>query len=57
MHNGTNTMNFAVMWLAPDKKFAAVAACNIDSQLGPAACDAAVSFLIEKFLTETKQQR
>ncbi|MEO5915745.1 MAG: serine hydrolase domain-containing protein [Luteolibacter sp.] len=50
MHNGTNTMNYAVMWLAPDKKFAAVAACNIDSQLGPKACDDAVSFLIEKFL-------
>ncbi|MEI7928130.1 MAG: hypothetical protein WCH40_06230, partial [Verrucomicrobiales bacterium] len=49
-HNGTNTMNYAVMWLAPDKKFAAVAACNIDSWLGPLACDAAVSFLIGKFL-------
>ncbi len=49
-HNGTNTMNFAVMWLAPDKKFAAVAACNIDSGLGAPACDAAVSFLIAKFL-------
>ncbi|GAA5121580.1 beta-lactamase family protein [Luteolibacter yonseiensis] len=50
-HNGTNTMNFAVMWLAPDKKFAAVAACNIDSDLGSKACDDAVSFLIGKFLT------
>lgn len=49
-HSGTNTMNYTVMWLAPKKKFAAVAACNIDSQIGPAACDAAVSFLIEKFL-------
>jgi CubicO group peptidase (beta-lactamase class C family) len=49
-HNGTNTMNYAVMWLAPDKKFAAVAACNIDSGLGASACDAAVSFLIGKFL-------
>jgi CubicO group peptidase (beta-lactamase class C family) len=50
MHNGSNTMNYAVMWLAPDKKFAAVAACNIDSDLGPQACDAAVSFLIETYL-------
>lgn len=50
-HNGTNTMNFAVIWLAPDKKFGAVAACNIDSGLGSKACDDAVSFLIEKFLT------
>jgi CubicO group peptidase (beta-lactamase class C family) len=50
-HNGTNTMNFAVMWLAPDKKFAAVAACNIDSDLGSKACDDAVGFIIGKFLT------
>ena len=49
MHNGTNTMNYAVMWLAPNRKFAAVAACNIDSKVGSAACDAAVSLLIEKF--------
>ena len=50
MHNGTNTMNYTVMWLAPDRKFAVVAACNIDSQLGPKACDEAASFLIGKFL-------
>lgn|GEM_PF-6856595 len=43
-------MNYAVMWLATDKKFAAVAACNMDSGLGALACDAAVSFLIGKFL-------
>lgn len=49
-HNGTNTMNFAVMWLAPDKKFAAVAACNIDSDLGSKACDDAVGFLIGEYL-------
>ncbi|MES2661209.1 MAG: serine hydrolase domain-containing protein [Verrucomicrobiota bacterium] len=50
MHNGTNTMNHTVMWLAPDRKFAAVATCNIDSGVGAKACDDAVSFLIEKFL-------
>lgn len=47
MHNGTNTMNHAVMWLAPDKKFAAVAMCNIDDAK---ACDDAVAFLIGRFL-------
>ncbi len=47
MHNGTNTMNHAVIWLAPDKKFAAVAMCNIDDAK---ACDDAVAFLIGKFL-------
>jgi len=49
-HNGTNTMNYAVMWLAPDRKFAAVAACNIDSGLGARACDEAVSYLIRSYL-------
>ncbi len=49
-HNGTNTMNYAVMWLAPEKQFAAVAACNIDDGIGAKACDDAVSFLIGKFL-------
>ena len=51
-HNGTNTMNYTVIWLAPEKKFAAVATCNIDSGIGTKACDDAVSFLIEKYLKE-----
>lgn len=49
MHNGTNTMNHAVIWLAPEKKFAAVAMCNIDDAK---ACDDAVSFLIGKYLKQ-----
>ncbi len=49
-HNGSNTMNYTVIWLAPDKRFAAVAACNIDSSIGAKACDDAASYLIEKFL-------
>ncbi len=49
-HNGTNTTNYTVMWLAPDRKFAAVATCNIDSGIGNKACDDAVSFLIERYL-------
>ncbi|MEO5715639.1 MAG: serine hydrolase domain-containing protein [Luteolibacter sp.] len=55
MHNGTNTTNYAVMWLAPNKKFAAVAACNIDSEIGPKACDDAVTFLIEKYLEKRQK--
>ena len=51
-HNGTNTMNYAVMWLAPSKKFAAVAACNIGGDAGAKACDDAVSLLIRKFLSQ-----
>ena len=43
-------MNHAVIWLAPKRKFAASATCNIDSDLGPKACDDAVSLLIRRFL-------
>ena len=50
MHNGTNTMNHTVIWLAPRRNFAAVATCNIDSGLGAKACDDAVSMLIRRFL-------
>jgi len=46
-HNGTNTMFFAVMWLAPEKNFAVVAACN--SGEGAQVCDAAVWMLIQKY--------
>ncbi len=45
-HNGSNTMNLAVCWLAPEKKFGVLACAN---QAGPAAaeaCDQAISALI-----------
>lgn len=49
-HNGTNTMNYAVMWLSPKRKFAAVAACNIGGPAAEKSCDDAVAFLIGKCL-------
>ncbi|MES2475723.1 MAG: serine hydrolase domain-containing protein [Verrucomicrobiota bacterium] len=51
-HNGTNTMNYTVMWLAPGRRFAAVATCTIDSGIGSKACDDAVSLLIRRFLKQ-----
>ncbi|MFD0892513.1 beta-lactamase family protein [Luteolibacter ambystomatis] len=45
-HNGSNTMFFAVMWLAPAKDFAVVAVCN--SGDGAKVCDQAASLLIGK---------
>ncbi len=47
MHNGTNTMNHAVMWLAPKRKFAVVVMCNINDAK---ACDEVASNLIGRFL-------
>ena len=45
-HNGTNTMWFAVMWLAPARHFAAVAACNLGGTHGEQTCDAAIRLLL-----------
>ena len=49
-HNGTNTMNYAVMWISPEKKFAVVAACNMGGDEADGACDDACSLLITKML-------
>ncbi|MCO6456558.1 MAG: beta-lactamase family protein [Pirellulaceae bacterium] len=49
-HAGSNTMFYCVIWLAPQRDFAAVAACNLGTREGFAACDAAVAHLIQKYL-------
>jgi CubicO group peptidase (beta-lactamase class C family) len=51
-HNGSNTMWYVVMWLAPEKDFAVIAATNIagpDAELG---CDDACAAMIHKWLPE-----
>ena len=50
MHNGTNTMWFAVMWIAPAKDAAFVAATNIGGKQAEQACDEAVATLIHRTL-------
>ena len=49
-HNGSNTMSYAVIWLAPAKEFGVVAACNISTKTSMQACDEAVSLMIQRFL-------
>lgn len=49
-HNGTNTMNYAVMWLAPERRFAVVAAANIDNPASQKACDEACAMMIGRYL-------
>jgi CubicO group peptidase (beta-lactamase class C family) len=46
-HNGSNTMWYALAWLAPDKGFAAIAACNQMGSWPTSACDAAIGVMIE----------
>lgn len=48
-HNGTNTMNFAVAWLAPKEGFAVVAACNQGGSEGEALCDALASYAVDEY--------
>ena len=48
-HNGSNTMNFAVMWVAPERDFAVVAATNVAGPEADKGCDEAVAMLIRRW--------
>jgi CubicO group peptidase (beta-lactamase class C family) len=50
MHNGSNTMWYIVMWLAPEKDFAVIAATNIAGTDAEQGCDEAASAMIFKWL-------
>ncbi|MDF3057591.1 MAG: penicillin-binding protein beta-lactamase class [Rariglobus sp.] len=50
MHTGSNTLFYAVIWIAPGRKFAAVALCNYGGPEGFEECDEAIAFLIKKHL-------
>src|SRR5204863_3900403 len=50
MHNGSNTMWYALMWIAPAKDAAFVAATNIAGDDAAKGCDAAISALVRKLL-------
>jgi len=51
-HNGSNTMNYSVCWLAPAKKFGVLVCCNQGGEKVPKACDDAASALIERYLAK-----
>jgi CubicO group peptidase (beta-lactamase class C family) len=46
-HNGSNTMWYAVAWLAPEKGFAAIAACNQGGDWATNACDEAIGIMLD----------
>lgn len=52
MHNGSNTMWYIVMWLAPKRNFAVIAATNIAGDDAETGCDDAASAMIYKWLPE-----
>jgi CubicO group peptidase (beta-lactamase class C family) len=49
-HAGSNTMWYAVMWVAPEKEAAFVAATNIAGPEAEKACDEAVAAIIKRVL-------
>jgi CubicO group peptidase (beta-lactamase class C family) len=49
-HNGSNTMWYIVMWLAPEKNFAVIAATNIAGKGAEAGLDDAATAMIYKWL-------
>ncbi|MFG0329114.1 MAG: serine hydrolase domain-containing protein [Phycisphaerales bacterium] len=49
-HAGSNTMWFAVVWLAPERNAAFLAATNYGGSTGFPACDAAIGAMIGQFL-------
>jgi len=54
-HAGSNTMSYAVVWMAPKRDFAVLVATNQGSKPAPKACDEAAAALIRRFLTTEKQ--
>jgi CubicO group peptidase (beta-lactamase class C family) len=50
-HTGSNTMNFAVIWVAPARDFTVVAATNSASEEAGPACDDACAQLIQRILS------
>jgi len=46
-HSGSNTMNYAVVWIAPARGFAVLVVCNRGGQAAFKACDEAASKLIQ----------
>lgn len=50
MHNGSNTLWYLVMWLAPQKDFSVIVATNIRKPDTPKACDDIAAAMIKKWL-------
>jgi len=48
-HSGSNTMNYCVFWIAPKRRFAAIAVTNAGGNTAARACDTAVGILVRKY--------
>jgi hypothetical protein len=50
MHNGSNTMWYIVMWLAPERDFSVIAATNTGADNTFDGCDDVAGAMIKKWL-------
>jgi len=53
-HSGSNTMWYCVTWIAPEKDFAVLIACNQGGNKAATACDEAAAALIQEHLKPAK---
>ncbi|MFO1485109.1 MAG: serine hydrolase domain-containing protein [Verrucomicrobiaceae bacterium] len=53
-HNGSNTMNYCVAWLSPEKGFAMIACTNQGGDIPPKALDETVGLLMQSGFAEAK---
>lgn len=49
MHNGSNTMFYIVVWMAPEKNSAVITASNIGRDEAFEGCDEAAAKLIQQY--------
>ena len=49
MHNGSNTMFYVVVWMAPEKNCAVIVATNVGIDAAFDGCDEAAGKLIKQF--------
>jgi CubicO group peptidase (beta-lactamase class C family) len=54
-HSGSNTMNYATVWVAPGRDFAILVCTNQGGDGAAMACDAAVGALIQHYATVGRQ--
>ena len=49
-HDGTNTMNYAIAWVAPEKNFAVLVATNRGGDGAAEGLDKVCGLMIDRFL-------
>jgi len=54
MHNGSTTMFYVVLWMAPEKNCAVIVGTNVGIDAAFAGCDEAAGKLIKQFFPKSE---